>query len=57
MVAGETHQQLAKQIELLLLDEIPIICAYFYEWLSATRNVTGVYRALTGLFLWNAAKT
>jgi len=42
LVAGETHQQLAKQIELLLLDEIPIICAYFYEWLSATRNVTGV---------------
>ena len=43
---------------LALLDETPIIYAYFYDWLTATRkNVTGVYPAITGLFLWNAAKT
>jgi len=53
-----TQRELAKQIELLLLDETPIIYAYFYEWLTATqKNVTGIYPALTGLFLWNAAKT
>jgi len=49
---------LAGQIEQLLLDETPIIYAYFYDWLTATqKNVTGVYPAITGLFLWNAAKT
>jgi peptide/nickel transport system substrate-binding protein len=53
-----TQRRLARQIELLLLDETPIIYAYFYDWLTATqKNVTGVYPALTGLFLWNAAKT
>jgi len=53
-----TQQRLAGQIEQLLLDETPIIYAYFYDWLTATRkNVTGVYPAITGLFLWNAAKT
>ena len=52
------QRRLAKQIELLLLDQTPIIYAYFYDWLTATRkNVTGVYPAITGLFLWNAAKT
>jgi hypothetical protein len=41
-----------------LLDETPIIYAYFYDWLNATqKNVTGVYPAPTGLFLWNAART
>jgi peptide/nickel transport system substrate-binding protein len=41
-----------------LLDETPIIYAYFYDWLNATqKNVTGVYPAATGLFLWNAART
>jgi len=53
-----TQRRLAGQIERLLLDETPIIYAYFYDWLNATReNVTGVYPAITGLFLWNAAKT
>ena len=53
-----TQRHLAGQIEKLLLDETPIIYAYFYDWLTATRkNVTGVYPAITGLFLWNAAKT
>jgi peptide/nickel transport system substrate-binding protein len=53
-----TQRRLAGQIERLLLDETPIIYAYFYDWLTATqKNVTGVYPAITGLFLWNAAKT
>ena len=53
-----TQRRLAGQIEQLLLDETPIIYAYFYDWLTATqKNVTGVSPALLGLFLWNAAKT
>jgi peptide/nickel transport system substrate-binding protein len=53
-----TQRRLAGQIERLLLDETPIIYAYFYDWLTATqKDVTGVYPAITGLFLWNAAKT
>ena len=52
------QKNLAGQIERLLLDESPIIWAYFYNYLSATqKNVTGVYPAIIGLFLWNAAKT
>jgi peptide/nickel transport system substrate-binding protein len=54
-----TQRRIAKQIELLLLDETPIIYPYFYDYLSATqKNVTGVYPTAIGeLFLWNAAKT
>jgi peptide/nickel transport system substrate-binding protein len=53
-----TQRRLAGQLERLLMDETPIIYAYFYEWLNATQqNVTGVYPAISGLFLWNAAKT
>ena len=53
-----TQRQLAGQIERLLLDETPIIYPYFFDWLNATqKNVTGVYPAIIGLFLWNAAKT
>jgi peptide/nickel transport system substrate-binding protein len=53
-----TQRRLAGQIERLLLDETPIIYAYFYDYLTATqRNVTGVYPLPIGeLFLWNAAK-
>src|SRR5262249_49593820 len=52
-----TQRRLAGQIERLLLDETPIIYAYFYDWLTATqKNVTGLYPAIPGLFLWNAAK-
>jgi peptide/nickel transport system substrate-binding protein len=53
-----TQQQLAGQIERLLLDETPIIFAYFYDYLSATqKNVTGVYpTAQSQFFLWNATK-
>jgi peptide/nickel transport system substrate-binding protein len=54
-----TQRRIAKQIELLLLDETPIIYAYFYDYLTATqKNVTGVYPTAQGqFFLWNAAKT
>jgi peptide/nickel transport system substrate-binding protein len=53
-----TQRQLAGQIQRLLLDETPIIFAYFYDYLSATqKNVTGVYpTAQSQFFLWNAAK-
>jgi peptide/nickel transport system substrate-binding protein len=54
-----TQRSIAQQIETLLLDETPIIFAYFYDYLSATaKNVTGVYPTAQGqFFLWNAAKT
>jgi len=53
-----TQRQLAGQIERLLLDETPIIFAYFYNYLSATqKNVTGTYPTAQGqFFLWNAGK-
>jgi peptide/nickel transport system substrate-binding protein len=52
-----SQRSVAKQIELLLLDETPIIYPYFYNYLAATRkNVTGVYpTALSQFFLWNAS--
>jgi peptide/nickel transport system substrate-binding protein len=52
-----TQRNIAQQIETLLLDETPIIFAYFYDYLSATaKNVTGVYPTAQGqFFLWNAA--
>jgi peptide/nickel transport system substrate-binding protein len=51
-------RNLAGQIERLLLDETPIIFAYFYDYLTATaKGVTGVYPTAQGqFFLWNAAK-
>jgi peptide/nickel transport system substrate-binding protein len=54
-----TQRQLAKQIELLLLDETPIIYPYFYNYLSAAaKNVTGTYPTAQGqFFLWNATKS
>jgi peptide/nickel transport system substrate-binding protein len=54
-----TQRRLAKQIELLLLDETPIIYGYFYDVLVATqKNVHGVYpTALQQMFLWNATKS
>jgi len=53
-----TQQKLAGQIQQLLLDETPIIFAYFYNYLSASqKNVTGVYPTAQGqFFMWNAAK-
>jgi peptide/nickel transport system substrate-binding protein len=54
-----TQRQLAGQIERLLLDETPIIFAYFYDYLSATqKNIGGVYPTAQGqFFLWNATKS
>ena len=51
-------RNIAGQIERLLLDETPIIFAYFYDYLTATaKGVTGVYPTAQGqFFLWNAAK-
>ncbi len=53
------QRSIAKQIETLLLDETPIIYAYFYDYLSATqKDVKGVYPTAEGqFFLWNASKT
>jgi peptide/nickel transport system substrate-binding protein len=53
-----TQQQIAGQIQRLLLDETPIIFAYFYNYLSASqKNVTGTYPTAQGqFFLWNATK-
>jgi len=49
----------AGQIETLLLNETPIIYAYFYNYLTASaKNVTGVYPTAIGhIFLNNASKT
>ncbi len=53
-----TQRQLAGQIQQLLLDETPIIFAYFYNYLSASqKNVSGTYpTAQSQFFLWNATK-
>ena len=54
-----TQKSLAGQIETLLLEQTPIIYAYFYNYLTATtKNVSGVYPTAIGhLFLYNAAKS
>lgn len=53
------QRRLAKQIELLLLDETPIIYPYFCYGLTATqKNVHGVYpTSVAELFLWSAWKS
>jgi peptide/nickel transport system substrate-binding protein len=54
-----TQRSLAGQIQTLLLDETPIIYAYFYDYLSASqKNVTGTYPTAQGqFFLWNTTKS
>jgi peptide/nickel transport system substrate-binding protein len=54
-----TQKSTAGQIEQLLLNQTPIIFAYFYNYLTATTmGVTGVYPTAIGhLFLYNAAKS
>jgi peptide/nickel transport system substrate-binding protein len=54
-----TQRQLAGQIQTLLLDETPIIYAYFYDYLSASqKNVSGTYPTAQGqFFLWNTTKS
>jgi peptide/nickel transport system substrate-binding protein len=53
-----SQRSVAGQIETLLLDQTPIIYAYFYNYLTATAtSVTGVYPTAIGhLFLYNASK-
>jgi peptide/nickel transport system substrate-binding protein len=53
-----TQKSLAGQIEQLLLDQTPIIFAYFYDYLVASAsNVYGVYpTAISHLFLDRATK-
>ena len=54
-----TQKSIAGQIQTLLLNETPVIFAYFYNYLTATaKGVTGVYPTAIGhLFLYNAAKS
>jgi peptide/nickel transport system substrate-binding protein len=54
-----TQQSIAGQIQTLLLNETPIIYAYFYNYLSAwAKNVTGPYPTAIGhIFLQNASKS
>lgn len=54
-----SQRTLAGQIQRLLLDETPIIYAYFYNYLSAAqKNVSGTYPTAQGqFFLWNATKS
>ena len=49
---------IAGKIERLLLDETPIIFAYFYDYLSASqKNITGTYQPTQGqFFLWHTKK-
>src|SRR6185437_730142 len=53
-----SQRTIAGKIELLLLDETPIIFAYFYDYLSASqKNITGTYPTAQGqFFLWNTKK-
>jgi peptide/nickel transport system substrate-binding protein len=53
----QTQRALAGNIQRLLLDETPVIFAYFYDQLTATvKNLTGVATTANGqLFLQNAA--
>ncbi len=53
-----TQRTIAGQIETLLLNETPVIYAYFYNYLSATaKTVTGAYPTAIGhIFLNNASK-
>jgi peptide/nickel transport system substrate-binding protein len=52
------QRRIAGQIETLLLEQTPIIYAYFYDYLSASqKNVTGTYPTAQGqFFLWNTTK-
>jgi peptide/nickel transport system substrate-binding protein len=54
-----TQRRLAGDIERLLLEETPIIYAYFCDMLFPTqKNITGLYPTATQqLFFWNVVKT
>jgi peptide/nickel transport system substrate-binding protein len=54
-----TQRTIAGKIETLLLDQTPIIYAYFYNYLTATaKTVSGAYPTAIGhIFLYNATKS
>ena len=54
-----TQRSIAGQIQTLLLNETPIIYAYFYNYLSAwAKTVTGPYPTAIGhIFVYNATKS
>ena len=54
-----SQRSIAGQIETVLLEQTPVIYAYFYNFLTASaKNVTGVYPTAVGhLFLYNAVKS
>jgi len=54
-----SQRQVAGQIQTLLLNETPIIYAYFYNYLTATaKNVNGAYPTAVGhIFLTNVTKS
>jgi peptide/nickel transport system substrate-binding protein len=54
-----SQRTIAGKIETLLLDQTPIIFAYFYNYLTATaKNVSGAYPTAIGhIFLYNATKS
>jgi len=53
-----SQRRLAGQIESLLLDETPIIWAYFFDGLSAqAKNVNGLYGAPLSIFYYNMTKS
>ena len=55
---SSSQRSIAGQIETLLLNETPVIYAYFYNYLTASaKNVNGVYPTAVGhLFLNNVTK-
>ena len=55
----KAQREAAGRIERLLLDETPVIFAYFYDWLVVTaKNLTGVGAVATGqLYLQHASWT
>ena len=54
-----SQRTIAGKIETLLLDQTPIIYAYFYNYLTATgKNVSGAYPTAIGhIFLYNTTKS
>lgn len=53
-----SQRKLAGQIETLLLDQTPVIWAYFFDGLTAqAKNVNGVYPTPLGIFYYNMTKS
>lgn len=53
-----SQRKLAGEIETLLLDQTPVIWAYFFDTLTAqAKNVKGVYPTPLGIFYYNMTKS